>query len=137
MAAGGELPADAGYDLRLIMAVDAAMYEAGELQELLDDTRVENIDINGCDEVWVTYADDRGKVRGAADRRHGRRPDPDRAEPRRVRAHERPAVHPGEPGAGPAVAGRVPAVGGDGARRNGRWCRSAATGTRRCSWPPW
>ena len=24
---------------------------------------MENIDINGCDEVWVTYADDRGKVR--------------------------------------------------------------------------
>ena len=34
---GGELPADAGYDLKLIMAVDAAIYEAGELQELLDD----------------------------------------------------------------------------------------------------
>jgi len=62
--AGGELPADTGYDLRLIMAVDAAIYAAGELQELLDDDQVENIDINGCDEVWITYAD-RGKVRGA------------------------------------------------------------------------
>ena len=27
---------------------------------------MENIDINGCDEVWVTYADERGKVRGRA-----------------------------------------------------------------------
>ncbi len=62
--AGGELPADTGHDLRLIMAVDAAIYAAGELQELLDDDQVENIDINGCDEVWITYAD-RGKVRGA------------------------------------------------------------------------
>ena len=64
VTAGGELPADTDYDLRLIMAVDAAIYAAGELQELLDDEQVENIDINGCDEVWITYAD-RGKVRGA------------------------------------------------------------------------
>ena len=40
------------------------MYGAGELDELLRDDQVENIDINGCDEVWVTYADHRGKVRG-------------------------------------------------------------------------
>ena len=58
-----ELP-DASYDQRLVEAIDAAMYRAGELQALLDDDQVENIDINGCDEVWVTYADDRGKVRG-------------------------------------------------------------------------
>jgi Flp pilus assembly CpaF family ATPase len=65
LASGRELPADPGYDLKLIMAVDAAMYRAGELQELLDDDLVENIDINGCDEVFITYADGRGKVRGA------------------------------------------------------------------------
>lgn len=64
LGAGGELPADPGFDLKLIMAVDAAIYQAGELQELLDDVDVENIDINGCDEVFVTYADERGKVRG-------------------------------------------------------------------------
>ena len=39
VASGGALPADAGFDLQLIMAVDAAIYEAGELQELLDDDR--------------------------------------------------------------------------------------------------
>ena len=59
---GQELP-DAAYDEYLVTAVLAAMYGAGELQAYLDDPEVENIDINGCDEVWVTYADDRGKVR--------------------------------------------------------------------------
>ena len=59
----------ARYDARLVEAIDAAMFGAGELQALLDDPDVENIDINGCDEVWVTYAD-RGKVRG------GRSPPP-------------------------------------------------------------
>jgi pilus assembly protein CpaF len=56
LRAGGELPADRGYDDRLATAVHAAMFGAGELQELLDDAAVENININGCDEVWVTYA---------------------------------------------------------------------------------
>jgi pilus assembly protein CpaF len=56
LRSGGELPADRGYDERLANAVHAAMFGAGELQELLDDDAVENININGCDEVWVTYA---------------------------------------------------------------------------------
>jgi Flp pilus assembly CpaF family ATPase len=55
---GGELPADRRYEQRLAAAVHAAMFGAGELQELLDDEAVENININGCDEVWVTYAGD-------------------------------------------------------------------------------
>ena len=63
LAAGADLP-DPGVDRRLVEAIDAAMYGAGALQELLDDADIENIDINGCDEVWITYADDRGKVRG-------------------------------------------------------------------------
>src|SRR6478752_10105852 len=54
LATGREVPPDPGYDLRLIMAVDAAMYRAGELQDLLDDPDVENIDINGSDEVFIT-----------------------------------------------------------------------------------
>lgn len=61
--AGQVLP-DSATDLRLVMAVDAAIYGAGELQELLDDPDIENIDINGCDQVWITYADDRGRVLG-------------------------------------------------------------------------
>ena len=47
---GMELP-DPSYDQRLVEAIDAAMYRAGELQALLDDDLVENIDINGADEV--------------------------------------------------------------------------------------
>lgn len=66
LAAGREVPPDPSYDQRLCEAVEAAIYGAGALQELLDSTDVENIDINGCDEVWVTYADGRGKVRGQA-----------------------------------------------------------------------
>lgn len=66
IASRGQTPPPTSYDQRLISAVDAAIYGAGELQELLDDPQVENIDINGCDEVWVTYADERGQVRGRA-----------------------------------------------------------------------
>ena len=62
IASGVELP-DAAQDALLVEAIDAAMFGAGALQDLLDDPGVENIDINGCDEVWVTHADDRGKVR--------------------------------------------------------------------------
>ncbi|MBN9619468.1 MAG: CpaF family protein [Actinobacteria bacterium] len=59
---GASLP-EASFDERLVDAVYAAIYGAGQLQELLDDPDVENIDINGADEVWVTYADGRGKQR--------------------------------------------------------------------------
>src|SRR6478752_5531527 len=57
LAAGGELPADAEYDLRLIQAVGDAMYEAAEFQDLITNEQIENVDINGCDEVFITYAD--------------------------------------------------------------------------------
>jgi len=113
LSAGGELPVDAGYDLKLIMAVDAAMYEAAEFTDLITDQLIENVDINGCDEVFITYADARGKGPGPADRRDGRRVDPDRAEPGLPGFTEPAAVQPGEPGAGSAAAGRVPVVGGD------------------------
>jgi pilus assembly protein CpaF len=55
---GGDLPGDRHYDDQLAAAIHAAMFGAGELQELLDDDAVENININGCDEVWVTLAGD-------------------------------------------------------------------------------
>ena len=55
---GGDVPTDRNLDERLSTAVYASMYGAGELQALLDDPDVENIDINGCDEMWVTYAKD-------------------------------------------------------------------------------
>lgn len=60
----GYAPPDASVDLQLAAAVDAAIYGAGELQELLDDDEIENININGADQVWITYADGRGTVLG-------------------------------------------------------------------------
>lgn len=35
-------------------AIYARMFGAGRLQKLLDDDSIENIDINGADEVWIT-----------------------------------------------------------------------------------
>lgn len=58
LLAGGVAALDWGVEQELGGAVFARLYGAGNLQHLLDDERVENIDINGCDEVWVTYADD-------------------------------------------------------------------------------
>ena len=54
LAAGQELPPPE-FDTRLRQAVFAAIYGAGELQQLLEDPDIENIDINGFAEVWVTY----------------------------------------------------------------------------------
>jgi Flp pilus assembly CpaF family ATPase len=42
-----EAVAQAVYDMR---------YEMGPLTSYLHDPHVENVDINGCDQVWVTYA---------------------------------------------------------------------------------
>ena len=60
----GHAPPEGDFDARLVAAIDAAIWGAGELQELLDDPAIENIDINGCDGVWITYADGRGTVAG-------------------------------------------------------------------------
>ncbi len=40
-------------------AVHAALFGVGRLQPLLDDEDVENVNINGCDNVFVGYADGR------------------------------------------------------------------------------
>jgi pilus assembly protein CpaF len=40
-------------------AIHAALFGVGRLQPLLDDPEVENIDINGCDRVFIGYADGR------------------------------------------------------------------------------
>jgi pilus assembly protein CpaF len=40
----------------LFDAVIARIYGAGRLQALLDDESIENVDINGADEVWITRA---------------------------------------------------------------------------------
>ena len=63
LQAGGDVPVDRTLDERLARAVYAAMFGAGELHDLLEDSDVENIDINGCDEMWVTYAGDTARGR--------------------------------------------------------------------------
>jgi Flp pilus assembly CpaF family ATPase len=40
-------------------AIHAALFGVGRLQPLLEDPDVENIDINGCDQVFVGYSDGR------------------------------------------------------------------------------
>jgi Flp pilus assembly CpaF family ATPase len=53
----GLLPASAGAAIdELARAVHDQRYELGPVTAYLRDPQVENIDINGCDEVWVTYA---------------------------------------------------------------------------------
>jgi Flp pilus assembly CpaF family ATPase len=43
----------------LAEAVMDALFGLGRLQPLVDDPDVENIEVNGCDQVWVSYADGR------------------------------------------------------------------------------
>jgi pilus assembly protein CpaF len=50
-------PPSAEEEEELAAAVHAALFGVGRLQPLLEDERVENIDINGCDRVFVGYAD--------------------------------------------------------------------------------
>jgi pilus assembly protein CpaF len=53
----GLLPAAAGSALDdLARAVHDQRYELGPVTAYLRDPQVENIDINGCDQVWITYA---------------------------------------------------------------------------------
>ena len=61
VVAGRALP-DGMSDGRLAWAVEAAMFGAGPLQPLLEDEDLENLDLNGYDEVWATYSS-RGRVR--------------------------------------------------------------------------
>lgn len=55
---GGE-PVTAELEGALTEAVFAALFGLGRLQGLVDDERIENIEINGCDQVWLSYADGR------------------------------------------------------------------------------
>ncbi len=55
----GRVPPNAQEEEDLAAAIHAALFGVGRLQPLLDDPYVENIDINGCDRVFVGYADGR------------------------------------------------------------------------------
>src|SRR5215813_7058669 len=53
----GRAPAGAQEEEELASAIHAALFGVGRLQPLLDDPQIENIDINGCDRVFLSYAD--------------------------------------------------------------------------------
>jgi pilus assembly protein CpaF len=52
----GQVPIDPSHEQQLVHGVLDALFGLGRLQALVDDLDVENIDVNGCDQVWVTYA---------------------------------------------------------------------------------
>ncbi len=55
--AAGRAPFTARDEEELAAAIHAALFGVGRLQPLLDDPQIENIDINGCDRVFLSYAD--------------------------------------------------------------------------------
>ncbi|MGH9096239.1 MAG: CpaF family protein [Acidimicrobiales bacterium] len=56
-SAPGELGPTVAEEQMLAQSVLDALFGMGRLQALIDDPRIENIDINGCDRVWATFAD--------------------------------------------------------------------------------
>ena len=61
-SATGQVPPTAEEEEVVAAAIHAALFGVGRLQPLLDDPEVENIDINGCDRVFVGYADGREEM---------------------------------------------------------------------------
>lgn len=55
----GRSPLTLEEESQLAEGIHAALFGVGRLQPLLDDPDVENIDINGCDHVFIGYADGR------------------------------------------------------------------------------
>ncbi len=55
----GRAPLNAQDEEDMAAAIHAALFGVGRLQPLLEDAEIENIDINGCDRVFVGYADGR------------------------------------------------------------------------------
>ncbi|MQA95980.1 MAG: CpaF family protein [Streptosporangiales bacterium] len=55
----GRTPPNAEEEEQLAAGVHAALFGVGRLQPLLDDPEIENIDVNGCDQVFISYADGR------------------------------------------------------------------------------
>jgi pilus assembly protein CpaF len=60
----GRTPPGPDEELELAEGIHAALFGVGRLQPLLDDPMVENIDVNGYDQVFVGYADGREVVMG-------------------------------------------------------------------------
>jgi Flp pilus assembly CpaF family ATPase len=55
----GRRPPNAEEEEQLAAGVHAALFGVGRLQPLLEDSEIENIDINGCERVFIGYADGR------------------------------------------------------------------------------
>jgi Flp pilus assembly CpaF family ATPase len=55
----GRAPFTAQAEEDLAEAIHAALFGVGRLQPLLEDQQIENIDVNGCDRVFIGYADGR------------------------------------------------------------------------------
>ena len=60
LSAGDSVMGEADED-RLARAAFDALFRLNRLQRLLDDPGIENINANGCDQVWVRYADGRSE----------------------------------------------------------------------------
>src|SRR5690625_2671806 len=60
--AAGRTPPGPEEEEELTAGVHAALFGVGRLQPLLDDDNVENVDINGYDNVFIQYADGREVV---------------------------------------------------------------------------
>src|SRR4051812_15548877 len=57
--AEGRSPPTPDDDAQIAGAIHSALFGVGRLQPLIDDPEVENIDINGCDQVFIQYGDGR------------------------------------------------------------------------------
>jgi pilus assembly protein CpaF len=53
----GQDPWPVDTEMGIAAAVMAALFGLGRLQPLVDDPAVENIEVDGCDSVWLSYAD--------------------------------------------------------------------------------
>ena len=60
--AEGRTPPTPDDDAQIAGAIHSALFGVGRLQPLIDDPEVENIDINGYDQVFVQYGDGREDV---------------------------------------------------------------------------
>jgi pilus assembly protein CpaF len=58
-ARNGEPSPTAADEDAVAEAVFAALFGLGRLQPHVDDPQIENIDVHGCDQVWLSYADGR------------------------------------------------------------------------------
>ena len=68
-------------EIALAQAIHDALFGLGILQRLLDDESIENIDANGCADVWITRSDG-SKERAPGHRRQRRRAGRDAAHDR-------------------------------------------------------